>query len=118
MQEYFSAITRKLAVAPETAQQKVEILAIELHARISFWDALIVHAARSTGTAGLYSEDFPAETVFGKYGSSTRFRTVKVTLYFMRNGPSSDVESRFCFSCEFPAKSFRGLDIEFGAMIL
>lgn len=82
MQEYFSAVTRKLAVAPEIAQQKVEILArskvvrfepkdvvaaIELHrlTRISFWDALIVHAARSAGAAVLYSEDFQAGTALG-----------------------------------------------------
>src|SRR5579884_2127981 len=64
LQEYFVAAPRKQTVAPETAQRKVEILArgrvvrfgasdviagIELHrlARISFWDALIVQAARS-----------------------------------------------------------------------
>lgn len=75
LQEYFSAATRKLGLPPETAQQKVEILArarivrfeandviaaIELHrlSRISFWDALIVHAARISGAAVLYSEDF------------------------------------------------------------
>ena len=74
LQEYFSAATRKLRVAPETAQRKVEILArarivrfeasdiiaaIELHrlTQISFWDALIVHAARLAGVAVLYSED-------------------------------------------------------------
>jgi predicted nucleic acid-binding protein len=61
LQEYFAAVTRKLGVAPEMAQQKVEILArgrvvrfeardaiaaIELHrlTQISLWDALIVHA--------------------------------------------------------------------------
>lgn len=75
LQEYFSAATRKLALAPEFAQQKVELFArarvvrfeasdvvaaIELHrlARISFWDALIVHAARLGGASVLYSEDF------------------------------------------------------------
>src|SRR4051812_35700229 len=62
LQEYFSAVTRKLALTPEFAQQKVELFtharivrfeasdvvaAIELHrlVHISFWDALIVHAA-------------------------------------------------------------------------
>lgn len=75
LQEYFVTVTRKLSVAPELAQRKVEILsaadvvrfevediiaAIELHrlTGISFWDALIVHAARSAGVAVLYSEDF------------------------------------------------------------
>src|SRR6266849_2377827 len=75
MQEYFAAVTRKLGVDPELAQRKVQLLArarvvrfvendviaaIELHrlTRISFWDALIVHAARLAGTEILFSEDF------------------------------------------------------------
>jgi predicted nucleic acid-binding protein len=74
LQEYFAAATRKLGVAAETAQRKVEILArgkvvrfterdviasIELHRlnRISFWDAMIVHAARAANCSVLYSED-------------------------------------------------------------
>jgi predicted nucleic acid-binding protein len=74
LQEYYVAATRKLGVAPELAQRKVEILArarvvrfeaadviaaIELHrlTGISFWDAPIVHAARSAGAQVLYSED-------------------------------------------------------------
>ncbi len=82
LQEYFVAATRKLGVAPELAQRKVEILArarvvrfepndviaaIELHrlTRISFWDALIVHAARSAGAQALYSEDLQAGAVLG-----------------------------------------------------
>jgi predicted nucleic acid-binding protein len=64
------------------AQRKVEILArgrvvrfeasdviaaIELHrlTQISFWDALIVHAARSAGVAVLYTEDLHAGVVLG-----------------------------------------------------
>jgi predicted nucleic acid-binding protein len=74
LQEYFVVATRKLGVLAEIAQQKVEVFgrgrvvrfevgdviaAIELHrlTRLSFWDALIVHAARSAGAAVLYSED-------------------------------------------------------------
>ena len=74
LQEYFAAATRKLGVAAETAQRKVEVLArgkvvrlterdviaaIELHRlnRISFWDAMVVHAARAANCAVLYSED-------------------------------------------------------------
>jgi predicted nucleic acid-binding protein len=74
LQEYFAAVTRKLGVDPEIAQRKVQLLArgriirleaddviaaIELHrlTRISFWDALVVHAARQSGAATLYSED-------------------------------------------------------------
>jgi len=82
MQEYFSAVTKKLRVDPELAQRKVQILArgrvvrfepndvvlaIELHrlTRISFWDALIVHAARLAGAAVLYSEDLQHGAVLG-----------------------------------------------------
>ena len=72
--------TRKLKLTPEAAQRKVEtiarsrvvrfdsndvVAAIELHrlAQISFWDALIVHAARSAGVSVLYSEDLQAGAV-------------------------------------------------------
>ena len=82
LQEYFVAVTRKLGLTPEAAQRKVEILAkarvvrfepadviaaIELHRlrQISFWDALIVHAARCAGAAVLYSEDLQARAVLG-----------------------------------------------------
>lgn len=75
LQEYFATITRKLDAPIERAQRRVEILAaakvvrfetrdviaaIELHrlVHISFWDALIVHAARVSGASVLYSEDF------------------------------------------------------------
>jgi predicted nucleic acid-binding protein len=80
LQEYFAAVTRKLHVDPEMAQRKVEVLArarivrftaddviaaIELHRlhRISFWDAMIVHAARLAGADVLYSEDMQHGTV-------------------------------------------------------
>lgn len=74
LQEYFAVATRKLGIAAELAQERVQLLsegrvvcfeardviaAIELHrlTRISFWDALIVHAARAAGAAVLYTED-------------------------------------------------------------
>lgn len=77
LQEYFAAATRKLGVDSAVAQRKVELLgrarvvrfdaddvvdAIELHRlhQISFWDALIVHAARVAGAMVLYSEDLHA----------------------------------------------------------
>ena len=80
LQEYFVVATRKLRLDPEFAQRKIELLArchvirfeasdviaaIELHrlSRISFWDALIVHAARCAGAAVLYSEDLQAGSV-------------------------------------------------------
>ena len=82
LQEYFVAVTRKLGLASEMAQRKVELLArgravrfeardaiaaIELHrlTQISLWDALIVHAARSAGAAVLYTEDLHAGAVLG-----------------------------------------------------
>jgi predicted nucleic acid-binding protein len=82
LQEYFAAATRKLGLAPEVAQRKVEVIArarvvrfeaadvisaIELHrlTRVSFWDALILHAARSAGAALLYTEDMQSASVIG-----------------------------------------------------
>jgi predicted nucleic acid-binding protein len=82
LQEYFAVTTRKLGVAADLAQQKVGIFArgrvvrfeandiiaaIELHrlTHISFWDALIIHAARLAGAAVLYSEDLQDGTVAG-----------------------------------------------------
>jgi predicted nucleic acid-binding protein len=82
LQEYFVVATKKLGVEPETAQRKIElfgsctvvrpdvsdvIAAIELHRlrRISFWDALIVHAARLAGANVLFSEDMPVGTTIG-----------------------------------------------------
>jgi predicted nucleic acid-binding protein len=74
LQEYFAVATRKLSVTAEAAQKKVEVLAalvvvtvdadhiiesIKLHRlyRVSFWDALIVHAARRAGCDRLMTED-------------------------------------------------------------
>ncbi len=74
LQEYYVAVTGELGVDPEPAQRKVELLgrgrvvrfaesdviaAIELHrlSHISFWGAMIVHAARVAGGEVLYTED-------------------------------------------------------------
>jgi predicted nucleic acid-binding protein len=74
LQEYFVIVTRKFKLDPVIAQEKVEVLAsgrvvrfteqdviasIELHRlhQLSFWDAMIVHAARKANAAVLYSED-------------------------------------------------------------
>jgi predicted nucleic acid-binding protein len=82
LQEYYAVTTGKLRVRPELAQEKVEVFAqgrvvccepkdilsaIELHRlkQISFWDALIVHAARSAGVALLYSEDLQHDGSLG-----------------------------------------------------
>ena len=82
LQEYFATVTQKLNTPPERAQRRVEIFAaakvvrfevhdviaaIELHrlAHVSFWDALIIHAARISGATVLYSEDFQHGSAFG-----------------------------------------------------
>jgi predicted nucleic acid-binding protein len=82
MQEYFVAATKKLGVAAEVAQRKVELLsrfrvarilegdvvaAIELHrlTGISFWDALIIRAATIAGAETLFSEDLQHGSTVG-----------------------------------------------------
>lgn len=82
MQEYFSAATRKLGLDVELAQWKVEVIsrfrvvriveadviaAIELHRlhHVSFWDALIVQAARISGAEILFSEDMQSGSRLG-----------------------------------------------------
>ena len=82
LQEYYATVTRKLNTPQERAQRRVEILAsakvirfeirdivaaIELLRliQVSFWDAMIVHAARIGGAKVLYSEDFQHGTVLG-----------------------------------------------------
>lgn len=74
LQEYFVVATRKLAVPAAIARRKVELLArfevvlpdvelvlaaIDLNRlhEISFWDALIVSAAKAANCATLYTED-------------------------------------------------------------
>jgi len=82
LQEYYATVTRKLGFDAELAQRKVEMLAqgnvvrfeardviaaIELHrlTRISFWDAMIVHAARLARASVLYTEDLQHGAVLG-----------------------------------------------------
>jgi predicted nucleic acid-binding protein len=74
LQEYFVTVTRKLHVDPAVARRKVELLAefdvaapeladilaaIDLHRLhgFSFWDALVLRAAKQTGCRIVYSED-------------------------------------------------------------
>lgn len=75
LQEYFVTVTRKLGVDAAIVRRKVELLsefdvaspgvtdvlaAIDLH-RIhgfSFWDALVLQAAKQSGCSILLSEDF------------------------------------------------------------
>jgi predicted nucleic acid-binding protein len=82
LQEYYATVTRKLGVDAEHAQRKVELLArgnvvrfeardviaaIELHrlTRISFWDAMIVHAARLARARVLFTEDLQHGAILG-----------------------------------------------------
>ena len=75
LQEYFFTATRKLGVDPRIARRKVELLAefdvaapdvadilaaIDLHRLhgFSFWDALILRAAKQAGCGVLFSENF------------------------------------------------------------
>ena len=75
LQEYFVTVTQKLKVDSTVARRKVEILsefdvvapevadilaAIDLHRLhgFSFWDALVVRAAKQAGCRVLLSEDF------------------------------------------------------------
>lgn len=48
-----------------TADSVIEALANENRYQISFWDALIIHAAESAGAAILYSENFSDGQVYG-----------------------------------------------------
>ena len=74
LQEYFVTVTRKLQVDARTARRRVELLAkfdvvvpevsdilaaIDLHRLhgFSFWDALILRAAKQAGCSVLFTED-------------------------------------------------------------
>jgi predicted nucleic acid-binding protein len=75
LQEYFVTVTRKLNIESPLARRKVELLsefdvvapdvpdilaAIDLHRLhgFSFWDALVIRAAKQAGCRILLSEDF------------------------------------------------------------
>ena len=74
LQEYYAVTTRKLGLPKNIARAKVEIFgrlslatvemptilgAIDIHRlhEVSFWDGLIIQAARSSGCRILYTED-------------------------------------------------------------
>lgn len=74
LQEYFVTVTRKLHVDPRIARRKVELLAefdvavpevadilaaIDLHRLhgFSFWDALVLRAAKQSGCRVVFSEE-------------------------------------------------------------
>jgi predicted nucleic acid-binding protein len=77
LQEYFVTVTKKLHVDPGVARRKVELLAefdvatpevadilaaIDMHRLhgFSFWDALVLRAAKQAGCSVLFTEDMQA----------------------------------------------------------
>lgn len=81
LQEYFAVATRKLGVLPTVARRKVELFsrfnlvlvdlpdilsAADLHIvhGASFWDSLVIAAAKRSGCRILYSEDLQAGRSF------------------------------------------------------
>jgi predicted nucleic acid-binding protein len=52
-------------IVVNTPNSVIEALAIETRFQISFWDALILHAAESSGAAILYSEDLSDGQTYG-----------------------------------------------------
>lgn len=52
-------------IVVNTPASTVEALALETRYQISFWDALILHAAETSGATILYSEDFSDGQTYG-----------------------------------------------------
>ena len=83
LQEYYVTVTRKLGVAPLAAKSVLQTFKIfemvqaspdliddaidcSVLNKVSFWDALIIAAAASSGCAIVYSEDMnPGKTIQG-----------------------------------------------------
>jgi predicted nucleic acid-binding protein len=92
LQEYFVTATRKLGVEARIVRRKVELLAefdvsapdvadilaaIDLHRLhgFSFWDALILRAAKQAGCSVLLSEDFQESREFDGVRVVNPFKT-------------------------------------------
>ena len=52
-------------IVVNTPRHIIEALAIEARYKVSFWDALIIHAAESSGAPVLYSEDLSDGQIYG-----------------------------------------------------
>jgi predicted nucleic acid-binding protein len=52
-------------IVVNTQNSVIEALAMEARYQISFWDALIIHAAEKSGAAILYSEDLSDGRIYG-----------------------------------------------------
>jgi len=55
----------KWEIVVNTPASVVDAMAIETRYQISFWDALIIHAAESSGAEILYSEDLSDGQIYG-----------------------------------------------------
>jgi predicted nucleic acid-binding protein len=85
LQEFFVTITRKVSIPPAidqasdyvrdfstwkvfapTAQDVSTAIAIHKQAKISFWDAMVVHAASELGCDLLWSEDLTTDQILRK----------------------------------------------------
>jgi predicted nucleic acid-binding protein len=92
LEEYFSAVTKKLKVPSATARRKIELFAqlqivlitvddvlaaIDVHRlhQISFWDALLVQTARRAGCTTLLTEDLQDGRRFDGLVVRNPFRT-------------------------------------------
>jgi predicted nucleic acid-binding protein len=95
LQEYFVTVTRKLDLDPRVARRKVELIAefdvaspdvtdvlaaIDLHRLhgISFWDALVLRAAKQAGCSILLSEDMQGSREFDGVRVVNPFSTAAV----------------------------------------
>jgi len=52
-------------IVVNTPDSVIEALSMETRYQISFWDALIIHAAESSGAAILYSEELSDGQTYG-----------------------------------------------------
>jgi predicted nucleic acid-binding protein len=52
-------------IVVNTPESVIQALEIEVRYKVSFWDALVLHAAESSGAAILYSEDLSAGQRYG-----------------------------------------------------
>jgi predicted nucleic acid-binding protein len=104
LQEYFVTVTRKLKVDPLVARRKVELLAefdvaapgvgdilaaIDLHRLhgFSFWDALVVRAAKQSGCTVLLSEDLQEAREVDGVRIMNPFSSERPTTGFARRNP-------------------------------
>ena len=62
-------------VVVNTGDAVLEAIELESRWKLSFWDALIVHAARASGAEVLYSEDLAHDQVYDTVHVVNPFRT-------------------------------------------